>query len=179
MSMSRKRSSIDWWSNGGVATKSTKGIATKGTKSTKTKSTKIMKCAVVPLETERVGFAVIGAAIEVHRHLGAGFLERIYHEALCVELTERKLPFEREKSVTVLYKSVKIPGQRIDLIVEGCVIVELKAVANLHEIHEAKLISYLKTTGVRLGYLLNFHHTTMKEGIKRKREKTSSCSSTL
>ncbi|HYS25005.1 MAG TPA: GxxExxY protein [Vicinamibacterales bacterium] len=110
---------------------------------------------------------MIGAAIEVHRHLGAGFLERIYQEAMCLELTQRKVAFEREKSVQVNYKGVNIPGQRIDLIVGGCIIVELKAVATLHEVHEAKVISYLKTTGLRLGYLLNFHHSTMKEGIKR------------
>src|SRR5882672_12881400 len=115
-----------------------------------------MKYAVIPPETERAGSALIGAAIEVHRHLGAGFLERIYQEAMCLELTQRKVAFEREKSVVVNYKGVNIPGQRIDLIVGGCVIVELKAVATLHEVHEAKLISYLKTTGLRLGYLLNF-----------------------
>ena len=126
-----------------------------------------MKYAVIPPETELVGSAVIGGAIEVHRHLGPGFLERIYQEALCLELALRQLTFEREKSVQVNYKGVNIPGQRIDLIVGGCVIVELKAVATLHEVHEAKVISYLKTTGLRLGYLLNFHHATMKEGIKR------------
>ena len=126
-----------------------------------------MQYANVPAETERVGAAVIGAAIEVHRHLGARFLERIYHEALCLELTSRRISFEREKSVNVIYKGRTIRGQRIDLIVEGCVIVELKAIASLHEIHEAKVISYLKTTGLRLGFLLNFNHKTMKEGIKR------------
>jgi len=126
-----------------------------------------MNYAVIPLETEKVGSEVIGAAIEVHRHLGAGFLERIYQEALCLELVERKLPFEREKSIDVTYKGKKIRGQRIDLVVGGCVVVELKAVATMNPIHEAKVISYLKTTGLRLGFLLNFHHTTMKEGIKR------------
>ena len=76
-----------------------------------------MKYALVPLETERVGSAVIGGAIEVHRHLGPGFLERIYEEALCLELAARGLAFEREKSVLVNYKGVNIRGQRIDLIV--------------------------------------------------------------
>ena len=126
-----------------------------------------MTYALVPAGTERVGSAVIGAAIEAHRHLGLGFLQRIYQEALCLELAERQLAFEREKSAQVNYKGVNIPGQRIDLIVSGYVVVELKAVATLHEVHDAKVISYLKTTGLRLGYLLNFHHTTMKEGIKR------------
>ena len=126
-----------------------------------------MNYAVIPVETEAVGSAVIGASIEVHRELGPGFLERIYHEALCLELVERRLPFEREKSVDVTYKGVKIRGQRIDLVVAGCAVVEIKAVATINPIHEAKVISCLKTTGLRLGYLLNFHHTTMKQGIKR------------
>jgi GxxExxY protein len=126
-----------------------------------------MQYLAVPVETERVGAAVIGASIEVHRHLGAGFLERIYQEALCLELTERGIPFEREQSVNVLYKGHVIHGQRIDLVVSRCVVVELKAITTLHQIHEAKVISYLKTTGLRLGYLLNFNHSTMKEGIKR------------
>jgi len=126
-----------------------------------------MQYATIPVDTERVGAAVIGAAIEVHRSLGAGFLERIYHHALCFELAERRIPFEREKAVDVIYKGRTIRGQRIDLIVDGCVVVELKAITTLHQVHEAKVISYLKTTGLRLGYLLNFNHTTMKEGIKR------------
>jgi len=121
----------------------------------------------IPPDTERVGASVIGAAIEVHRHLGPGFLERIYQEALCVELTQRAIGFEREKAVDVTYKGLKIHGQRIDLVVAGSVVVELKAVATLHAVHEAKLISYLKATGIRLGFLFNFHHSTMLEGIKR------------
>ena len=126
-----------------------------------------MKYAPVPADTERAAAAVIGAAIEVHRHLGAGFLERIYQEALCLELCARGVEFEREKSITVTYKGVEIPGQRIDLIVAGCVVVELKAVAALHVIHEAKVISYLRTTGLRLGLLLNFNYPTLREGLKR------------
>ncbi len=107
--------------------------------------------APVPVETEHVGTAVIGAAIEVHRQLGPGFLEKIYQEALCLELDARGLPFERERAVVVHYRGIPIPGQRIDLIVSGCVLVELKAAARIDIAHEAKMISYLRTTGLRLG----------------------------
>lgn len=126
-----------------------------------------MKYAPVPIETERMATETIGAAIEVHRHLGPGFLEKIYQEALCLELFSRGIEYEREKAITVNYKGVSIPGQRVDLIVSGCVVVELKAAIALHVIHEARLISYLKTTGLRLGLLLNFHEPTLKQGLKR------------
>jgi GxxExxY protein len=121
----------------------------------------------IPEAVENVATGVIGAAIEVHKHLGPGFLERIYHEALCFELDVRHLAFERECSVVVKYKGMPITGQRIDLIVNRCVIVELKAAVRVDPVHEAKLISYLRTAGLRLGLLLNFNARTMKEGLKR------------
>ena len=121
----------------------------------------------VPEEVERLATAVIGAAIEVHKHLGPGFLERIYHEALGEELQIRDIPYERECAVVVNYKGVAITGQRIDLIVNRRLVVELKAAARLDPVHEAKVISYLRTTGLRLGLLLNFNCRTMKEGVKR------------
>jgi GxxExxY protein len=123
--------------------------------------------APVPVATEHVATAVIGAAIEVHRHLGPGFLEKIYQEALCLELDARGLPFERERAVVVHYRGIPIPGQRIDLIVSGCVLVELKAASRIDIAHEAKMISYLRTTGLRLGLLLNFNGSTIKQGLKR------------
>jgi GxxExxY protein len=121
----------------------------------------------IPAETEHVGKAIIGAAIEVHRELGPGFLERIYHDALCIELHARDLPFERERAVVVHYRGVAIPGQRIDLIVSSCVLVELKAAARVDQVHEARMISYLRTVPLRLGLLLNFNCRTMTEGVKR------------
>jgi GxxExxY protein len=121
----------------------------------------------VPSNTELVATEIIGAAIEVHRALGPGFLEKIYQEALCLELHARQLPFERERAVAVHYRGMAIPGQRIDLIVAQCVVVELKASTRIDVIHEAKMISYLRTTGLRLGLLLNFNCRTMKEGLKR------------
>lgn len=121
----------------------------------------------IPAPVEQVATDVIGAAIEVHRHLGPGFLERIYQEALCIEFQTRRIPFERECSVIVNYKGSAIPGQRVDLIVSGCVIVELKATTRIDVAHESKVISYLRSTGLRLGLVLNFNCRTMKEGLKR------------
>jgi len=126
-----------------------------------------MAFAALPGETEAVATNVIGAAIAVHRELGPGFLEKIYQEALCLELHANGVRFERGRPVSVRYRGVAIPGQRIDLIVAGCVLVELKAVVRIDLAHEAKVISYLKTTNLRLGLLLNFNCRTMKEGIKR------------
>ena len=121
----------------------------------------------IPAHVELVAKQVIGAAIEVHRALGPGFLERIYQEALCLELHARGLPFEREKAIAVHYRGIAIPGQRLDLIVDTCVIVELKASSKLDVVHDAKVISYLRTTGLRLGLLLNFNCRAMKDGIRR------------
>ena len=121
----------------------------------------------VPEAVERVATDVIGAAIEVHKHLGPGFIERIYHEALCFELASRRIAFQHEYPVLVNYKGMAITGQRIDLIVARCVVVELKAATRIDLAHEAKVISYLRTMGLRLGLLLNFNCRTMKEGIKR------------
>jgi GxxExxY protein len=126
-----------------------------------------MTFAPVPVLAERVATEVIGAAIDVHRHLGPGFLEKIYQEALCLELHARDIPFERERAILVHYRGVPISGQRIDLIVADCVLVELKATARLDGSHEARVISYLRSTGVRLGLLLNFNCRTLKDGLKR------------
>ena len=121
----------------------------------------------IPTNAELAAKQTIGAAIEVHRALGPGFLEKIYQEALCLELQARGLQFERERPVAVHYRGVAIPGQRIDLIVDTCLIVELKAAAAFDSAHAAQLISYLRTTGLRLGLLLNFSCPTLRDGIKR------------
>ncbi len=121
----------------------------------------------LPSETESTASDVIASAIEVHRVLGPGFRESIYVAALCHELTHRGLSFEREKSVVVAYKGLQIPGQRIDLIVSGCVLLELKSVEKLLRVHHAIVRSYLKTTGLRLGLLMNFREPTLRGAIKR------------
>ena len=96
----------------------------------------------------------IGCAITVHKTLGPGFLESIYRTAMCLEMDARRMSFEQERPVRVAYRGVEIPGQRIDLIVEGLVVVELKAVAQLADVHRAQLVSYLRTTGLRGGLLI-------------------------
>jgi GxxExxY protein len=121
----------------------------------------------LPDEVEQLTHDVIGAAIEVHRTLGSGFLESIYEEALCHELDLRRIPHERQRSVTVRYKSIDIQGQRIDLVVGNRLIVELKAIDIVPPIHEARLLSYLKTTGIRIGLLINFNSLILKNGIQR------------
>jgi GxxExxY protein len=119
------------------------------------------------VEAEHVMHETIGCAIAVHRALGPGFLESIYKKAMCIELENRKLAYERERSIDVTYRGISISGQRVDLIVGGLVVVELKAVAGLEEIHRAQVISYLRTLGLRGGLLINFRVRVLKEGLQR------------
>jgi len=121
----------------------------------------------IPKEMERWGKALLDAAFEVHTVLGPGFLERIYEDALCHELSLRAVPFERQKSIVVPYKDLRLEGQRLDLLVAGLVIAEIKAVDALHPLHQAQLMSYLKATGLRLGFVLNFNVRHLREGIRR------------
>ena len=118
-------------------------------------------------EAEEVMSAVIGCAIRVHRELGAGFLESIYRKAMKMELEATGLSYELERPVSVIYRGMAIPGQRVDLIVECLVVVELKSVVRLEEIHRAQLISYLRTTGLRGGLLINFRVPILRSGLKR------------
>ena len=110
---------------------------------------------------------VIGAAIEVHRHLGPGFAECVYEEALSVEFHLRRIPFVRQPAVEVTYKGVGVGQGRPDFIVGNGLIVEIKTVTALLGIHQAQVISYLKTCEQSLGLLLNFRETVMRRGIKR------------
>jgi GxxExxY protein len=111
---------------------------------------------------------VIGACIEIHRHLGPGLLESAYEECLCHELSLAGVKFERQKTLPVSYKSVKLDcGYRLDVVLEGSLIVELKTVDQLLPIHEAQLLTYLKLSGISLGLLINFNVPTLKQGLKR------------
>jgi len=110
---------------------------------------------------------VIGAAIEVHRGLGPGYLEKVYEEALAVELSLRGIKFERQYSVAVVYKGHPCGGGKLDFLVEDALILELKTVDALGDIHRAQVISYFKVTNLDIGLLLNFQVSVMKEGIKR------------
>jgi len=118
-------------------------------------------------EVEEIGKRVIGCAINVHRILGPGFKEVIYQRALCLELEEAGLTFESEKRVVVPYKRWEIEGHRLDLVIGGCVIAELKVVPRVRELHRRQVLSYLKATGLRLGYVLNFNSAVMRDGIRR------------
>ena len=111
--------------------------------------------------------AVIGAAIEVHRILGPGYLESVYEEALALEFALRQIPFERQNPVSVIYKGHPVGASRLDFLVGGCLIVELKAVDALAPVHQAQVISYLKATGLHLGLLMNFNVPILKDGIRR------------
>ncbi len=111
---------------------------------------------------------IIGAAIEVHRNLGPGLLESAYEECLCRELAICNLTFERQKPLVISYKGVKLDcGYRLDIVVGGLVILELKAVERIEPIHEAQLLTYLKLSGLKLGILINFNVPFLKDGIKR------------
>lgn len=121
----------------------------------------------LPPETESVITETIGCAIAVHRALGPGFLERIYRRAMYIELSARHLAYEAEQPVKVVYRGVEIPGQRVDLIVEGLVVVELKSVVHIDQIHCAQVISYMKTAGLRAGLLMNFRAPTLRQGLRR------------
>ena len=111
---------------------------------------------------------VIGAAIEVHRHLGPGVLESAYEECLCWELSQARLIVERQVPLPIAYKGINLEvGYRLDLVVEKQLIVELKTVERLLPIHEAQLLTYLKLSGIKTGLLLNFNSAVLKDGIKR------------
>lgn len=117
---------------------------------------------------EATGAAIVDAAITVHRELGPGLLESTYEVCLVHELTNRGLSVERQKSLPVMYRGTQIDaGYRLDLLVEGCVVLELKAVDELSKIHYAQLLTYLKLSGHRLGFLINFNAVPMKQGIRR------------
>lgn len=102
-------------------------------------------------------YQIIGAAMEVHKELGCGFLEAIYSEAFEYELEEKEIPYEKEKKVDVYYKHIRLDkSYRVDFICFNEIIVELKAVSNLCSEHEAQLLNYLKATETRVGLLINF-----------------------
>jgi GxxExxY protein len=125
------------------------------------------KPPVVSDELNRLSHDVIGAALEVHRIIGPGYLESVYEEALCVELRLRGISHVRQKKLPVSYKGFVVGEGRLDLLVADSLIVELKAVEALAQIHGVQLLSYLKATGHKLGLLINFNVPILKQGIKR------------
>lgn len=112
-------------------------------------------------------YAVIGAAMEVHRVMGPGFLEAVYQNCLAQELRMRGIPFHPKKPVPVTYKGYQVGRGQLDFLVNDVLIVELKAVEKLAPIHEAQVISYLKMTKLPLALLINFNVPLLKDGIRR------------
>ena len=121
----------------------------------------------IPPGDEELARNIIGAAIEVHRVLGPGFLESIYRRALAYELRLQGIVVEQEQPLVVPYKDLELDGQRLDLWVGRRIIVETKCVEEIAPIHLAQLISYLKTAKLRLGLVINFQTQKLKDGIKR------------
>ncbi len=114
-------------------------------------------------------YRIIGLAMRVHSRLGQGLLESVYHRCLCHELSRADIPFEHEVRLPIRYDGVEIDsGYLADIVVRGEVILELKAVENLHPLHEAQLLTYLRLNTCRVGLLINFNTVSLTDGIRRR-----------
>jgi GxxExxY protein len=122
----------------------------------------------VPPEVEIVGEKVLDAAFKIHTALGPGLLESVYEACLAYEIRKRGLKVETQIALPVIYEGVHVDaGLRMDMLVEKCVIVELKSVDTINPVFEAQLLTYLKLANIRLGYLINFNVTHLRDGFKR------------
>jgi GxxExxY protein len=122
----------------------------------------------VPANLESVTSQIIGCAIKVHSALGAGLLESIYRECMCLELAAADIPFVRERPLAIRYRGAELCNRfKVDLIVGDCVVVELKAVDGIHPVYLAQVITYLKLTNCPAGLLINFNATTVRAGLRR------------
>ena len=121
-----------------------------------------------PAETERVAKEAVDAIFKIHSTLGPGLLESVYETCLEYELTKRGFVVERQKPVAVVYEQLHMEAAfRIDLLVNGCLLIELKAVERMIPVFDAQVLTYLKLSGIRLGLLVNFNTKLIKEGIRR------------
>ena len=128
-----------------------------------------MKYEPIDPETERIATQVLDAAFDVHRELGPGLLEETYEDCFAYELTDRGIRYERQRFLPVKYKEVKVDTRlRFDLLIENRIVVEVKAVEKVHPVHEAQLMTYMKLSSCRLGFLLNFNVVLLKDGISRR-----------
>jgi GxxExxY protein len=118
-------------------------------------------------DEELVVHEIIGSALAVHRELGPGYLESFYRRAMCVEMRSRGIAFECEKAVEVSYRNELLGTHRIDLVVQGLIVVELKAVERLDVVHRNQVVAYLKATKLRVGLLVNFNAALLKQGLQR------------
>lgn len=119
-------------------------------------------------ELERIGKIVVDSAYSVHVKLGPGLLEKVYEVCFCYELSKRGLSYKRQTDIPIQYDGLRFEeGLRLDVLVEDCVICELKAIETVNPVWEAQILSHLKLTGNRLGYLINFNVVKFKDGIRR------------
>jgi len=122
----------------------------------------------IPESIEKIGKLVVDSAYTVHYKLGLGLLEKVYEICFCHELTKRGLQYQRQLDIPIVYDNIKFDeGLRLDVLVEDCIICELKALETVNPIWEAQLLSHLKLTDKRLGFLINFNVGKIKDGIKR------------
>ena len=127
-----------------------------------------MTSDVQPQDVELISNRVIGSAIEVHRTLGPGLLESVYRECLLVELSEASLRAESEGAIPITYKGHRVrTNLKLDVLVEDCIVVELKAIEQIHPVHLARVITYLKLSGCPNGLIMNFNVTSLRAGLRR------------
>jgi GxxExxY protein len=122
----------------------------------------------LPDDVEALIRRTIGCCIAVHRALGPGLLETIYSRAVAIELEAVGIAFEREKAFSVVYRGEPLYQQRLDFVVGGSIVLEIKAVERLVAIHEVQLVNYMRVAGLRAGLLMNFNEVVLKDGLKRK-----------
>ena len=122
---------------------------------------------LLPAEVEEIVAETIGCCLRVHRALGPGLLESICARAVCIELAHSGLSFEREKEISLHYRGELVGQHRLDLVVDGRVLVELKSVDRLAPVHHAQVLSYLRASGIRVALLVNFNVPMLKQGLRR------------
>lgn len=134
------------------------------------KDTKLHEAKYTPISdsTERIGKLIVDAAYQVHKNLGPGLLEKVYEICFCHELTKRGLSYQRQIDIPIVYDNLEFQeGLRLDVLVEDCIICELKALETVNPVWEAQILSHLKLTEKRLGFLINFNVVRIKDGIRR------------
>lgn len=143
-------------------------FTTKDTKITKDETAMSMRRPALDASTESLASGVVDAAVAVHRELGPGLLESAYEACLAHELSLRGMPFRRQLLLPISYKQTSVDaGYRLDLVVDDRIILELKALNVVLPVHEAQLLTYLRLSKIRLGFLLNFNVPLMRDGIRR------------
>ncbi len=135
--------------------------------STKDLNLKLRVKSTLPPELDALIQKVIGLAMEVHTALGPGYMETIYERAMCYELDKASIAYLRQIEILVPYKDINIPGQRLDLLIEKQLILELKAVDQINAIHQAQILSYMKSQRIRAGLIINFKVQHLRLGIRR------------